>query len=75
MAKFGVSMTCIYNGYAIVDAENVQEAIDKVNNELCGENLNGFPSDVEVKIGNSTESFSFGEVTADYADEILEEEN
>lgn len=70
MAKFGVEMTCIYNGYAIVEAENVREAIDKVNKELYGENLNGFPSDVEVKIGNNTESFSFGEATADYAEEL-----
>lgn len=70
MAKYGVEMTCIYNGYVIVDAENVQEAIEKVNEELYGENLKGFPNYVEVKIGDNTESFSFGEATADYAEEL-----
>ena len=66
MAKYLVSCTVIYNGTIEVEANDEQQAIDKVDNMLCGENLDGFPDEVTVCDGN----FVFGEATADYADEL-----
>ena len=66
MKKFGVTMTCTYNGYAEVEAETMYEAIEKVNESLDNEGLKDFPYSVDTPLG----SFSFGEATADYADEI-----
>lgn len=58
-----VECTVVYNGTMEVEAENEQEAIDKVSNELGGDNLDGFPN--EVTVGDAI--FMFGEATADYA--------
>lgn len=66
MAKFGITMTCIYNGYAEVEANSAEEALEIVNESLDNEGLKGFPNSVDTPYG----SFSFGEATADYADEI-----
>lgn len=66
MAKFGVTMTCIYNGYAEVEADTPEEALAIVGESLNSEGLKGFPNEVETPHG----TFSFGEATADYADEI-----
>lgn len=68
MAKYGVTMTCIYNGYAVVEADTMEEAIEIVNKSLDSDGLQDFPYAVDVPYG----SFTFGEATADYADEIKE---
>lgn len=65
MKTFDVGLTCIYNGNVKVEAENEQEALEKAQELLHGENLAGFPDYVEIPNG----SFSFGEATADYINE------
>ena len=55
MAKYGVTCTKIYNGYIEVDADNEQDALDKVN-EMWEK---GDPID-----------WTFGEQTADYATKV-----
>lgn len=67
MKKFEVTMTCIYNGLAIVEAENEEDALAKVEEALNYETLEKFPNEVTVPFG----SFTFGEATADYADEVV----
>lgn len=64
--KFEVTMTCIYNGVATVEAENDEEALRIVQESLDSEALKPFPNEVDTPYG----SFSFGEATADYAEEV-----
>lgn len=66
MNKFLVDCTVIYNGSIEVEADNEQEALERVDEMLAGENLDGFPDEVTVCDG----CFRFGEATADYADEL-----
>ena len=66
MAKFGVTMTCIYNGYAEVEANTPEEALEIVGESLDNEGLQGFPNSVDTPYG----TFNFGEATVDCADEI-----
>ena len=70
MAKFEVTMTCIYNGVAKVEANNAEEAMEKVRESLNWEALKDFPDEVNTPYG----SFSFGEATADYADPLNDED-
>lgn len=66
MAKFGISCTLIYNGYVEVEAENEEEAIAKAE-------LNFTPNKttkIHDELYAGDVSFEFGEITADYADEI-----
>ena len=56
MAKYGVICTKIYNGYIEVDAENEQDAVEKVNS---------------MWETNDSVDWTFGEQTADYAELII----
>lgn len=66
MAKFGISCTLIYNGYVEVEAENEEEAIAKAELNFTYDKTTKIPD--ELYAGNV--AFGFGEMTADYADEI-----
>lgn len=57
MAKYGVTCTKIYNGYIEVDAENEQDAMEKVKTM--------WETDDSV-------DWTFGEQTADYAELVTE---
>lgn len=67
MKKFNVTCTIIYNGSVEVEAENEEEAIRKVQDGLCSTNgKDDFPSGGTF----GGVDFTWGEATADYADEI-----
>lgn len=66
--KYQVQMTCIYNGIAEVEANSEEEALEKVGLSLDSEGLKDFPDEVSVPFG----TFTFGEATADYADEVTD---
>lgn len=68
MAKFSIEATCIYNGYAEIEAESLEEAKRIAGESLNYDGLKDFPSEVETPIIH----FSFGEATIDYAEEITE---
>ena len=59
--KYGITCTMIYNGYMEIEANSEEES-------LCHENGDDFPDDGRFGLAD----FSFGEATADYADEIIE---
>lgn len=63
--KYGITCTMIYNGYMEIEAESKEQALELAQGSLCHENGDDFPD--EGKFGLAT--FSFGEATADYADE------
>lgn len=63
--KFNVGCTIIYNGCAVVEAENEEEALRIVEESFTDENLKPFPDSAVV----GDVSFRFGEATADYAEE------
>lgn len=67
MKKFQVSCTIIYNGCIEVEAENADEAIDKVQEGLHHENG---PDDFPGEGSFGGVHFSWGEATADAADRI-----
>lgn len=69
MKKYEVEITAIYNGIVTIEANSEEEARCKVEDQLYGDNLAGLPDYVNVPIGEGGH-FSFGEATADYADEI-----
>lgn len=57
--RFEVCTTLIYNGYVEVYADNEEDAVNKVQEELY-----------EKTYPSSIEGFDMGEVTADFAEEI-----
>lgn len=63
--KFNVECAIIYNGCAVVEAENEEEALRIVEESFTDENLKQFPDSAVV----GDVSFKFGEATADYAEE------
>lgn len=66
MAKFGITCTMIFNGYMEVEAENKEKALELAQDNLRHELGDDFPDDGKFGLAD----FSFGEATADYADEI-----
>ena len=66
--KYGITCTMIYNGYMEIEANSAEEALKLAQASLCHENGDDFPDDGRFGLAN----FSFGEATADYADEIIE---
>lgn len=64
--NYKVELTCIYNGYVKVKAESENEALAIAGDMLNSENLSEFPDYVNIPNG----SFTFGEATADYVDEV-----
>lgn len=62
---YRVSLTCIYNGYMNVKADNARDALNKAEEMLNCETLSGFPDCVEIPHGE----FTFGEATADFIEE------
>lgn len=64
--KFNVTCTMIYNGNITVDAKSEEEALELVSDQLCHEYGDDFPDDGKFGIVN----FTFGEATADYAEEV-----
>ena len=58
--KYGVTCTLIYNGFIEVEAENEDEAFELANEKIAND---GYP-------GKINDDFDFGEVTADYVDEL-----
>ena len=66
--KYGITCTMIYNGYMEIEANSEEEALDLAQESLCHENGDDFPDDSRFGLAD----FSFGEATADYADEIIE---
>lgn len=64
--NYKVELTCVYNGYVKVKAESESEALAIAGDMLDNENLSGFPDYVQIPNG----SFTFGEATADYVDEV-----
>lgn len=68
---YRVNLTCIYNGYMNVKADNENDALCKTDEMLNCETLADFPDDVELPNGK----FSFGEATADYIDEVYDDDD
>ena len=66
--KYTVELTCTYNGSMTVEAESEDEALQIAQNGLNADTLKEFPDYVSIPHGN----FTFGEATADYADECEE---
>ena len=69
MKKFNVTLTAMYNGNMTVEASGEEEALQIAQESIqTSEVLERFPDYVEMGDGG----FSFGEATADYAQEISE---
>lgn len=68
---YNVELTCIYNGNVRIKAESEDEAYRIANEMLDADTLKDFPD--EVKIPNG--SFQFGEATAEWAEEIEDDDN
>ena len=66
--KYGITCTMIYNGYMEIEANSEEEALDLAQESLCNHFRDDFPDDGRFGLAD----FSFGEATADYADEIIE---
>ena len=67
---YRVSLTCVYNGYMNVKADNEDDALRKANEMLNCETLSEFPDYVVIPNGE----FQFGEATADFIEETYEDE-
>lgn len=68
--KYEITCTMIYNGYMEIEANSEKEALQLAQESLCHENGDDFPDDGRFGLAQ----FSFGEATADYADEINDED-
>lgn len=66
MKKFEVACTAIYNGYITVEAENESEAAEKARENFSQDKTNNVP----CTFTSGDVIFTFGELTADYADEV-----
>ena len=69
MKTYDVTLTVVYNGHMEIEAANPQRALDRAQEELNAYNLDGFPDEVTMANGGH---LTFGEATADYAEEIVE---
>lgn len=69
--NYKVELTCIYNGCVNVKAESESEALAIAGDMLNNENLSEFPDYVNIPNG----SFTFGEATADYVDEVSDDDD
>lgn len=67
--KYQVECSCIYNGTMFVKATSEEDALEKASEMLDSDGLSDFPDSVNVPNG----SFNFGEATADWADEVDDE--
>ena len=68
---YDVTLTCIYNGSVKVRADNEDDALRKAEEMLDSTALEEFPDYVAMPNGG----FWFGEASADYADEVADEDN
>lgn len=68
---YRVSLTCVYNGYMNVKADNEDDALRKADEMLNFETLSEFPDYVEITNGE----FKFGEATADFIEETYDDDD
>jgi hypothetical protein len=68
---YRVSLSCVYNGYMNVKADNEDDALRKANEMLNCETLSEFPQYVDMPYGE----FQFGEATADFIEETYEDDD
>lgn len=68
---YRVSLSCVYNGYMNVKADNEDDALRKANEMLNCETLSEFPQYVDMPYGE----FQFDEATADFIEETYEDDD
>lgn len=68
---YRVSLSCVYNGYMYVKADNDDDALQKAQEMLDADTLSEFPDYVEIPNGE----FQFGEATADFIEETYENDD
>lgn len=66
MKRFDVTCTMIYNGHVEIEAENAEQAIKQASEMLDSQIHDDFPDGGTF----GKVDFTFGEATADYADEV-----
>lgn len=68
---YHISLTCIYNGYMDIKADSEDDALQKANDMLDSTALEEFPDYVEIPNGG----FEFGEATADYVEDVYDDDD
>ena len=72
MAKYRITYTMVYNGYAEIEAASEHEAEIKAMEIMDFSDMSEFPSCVELtdKDGSYVGCFDYGETTTDYIERV-----